>query len=153
MYGYLIVFFIGFGFLAYGIAVLQNHISAKSWPTVQGKLIALSYDNEYDSAEYRNQYLAPKPQYHYLVNGVNYQGTIFCLDEKSGWIEEKKVSKTSNFFCNVGDTLKVHYSPTNPAKSALQITLSPKRKSHYLAICSSGILLIAISMALAIYIK
>lgn len=150
MYSFVIIFCIGFGFLAYGVYILRSHAQAKSWPTVAGTLTQLSYEDEYDSAEYRNQYLAPKPRYHYLVNGVNYQGSTFCLDEKSGWIEEK-IRKTSNFFCNIGDTLKVHYDSRNPAKSALQITLSPKRKSHYLAICASGILLIAISIALAIY--
>jgi Protein of unknown function (DUF3592) len=153
MYGYFIVFFIGFGFLAYGVYILQSHVQAKTWPTVAGTLTQLSYEDEYDSAEYRNQYLVAKPQYHYLVNGVKYQGSTFCLDEKSGWIEEKKIRKTSNFFCNVGDTLKVHYHPKNPAKSVLQIALSEKRKSHYLAICASGILLIAISITLAIYIQ
>lgn len=153
MYGYLIILYVGIAFLAYGVYVLLNHSSAKSWPTVEGKLTALSYVEEFETGEYRVIYLAPKPKYDYVVNGVSYQGNTFCLDTKSGWIEERKVSKTSNFFCNVGDSLEVRYNPKNPAKSILQVLLSPKRKSHYLAICVSGILLMAVSIGLAIYIK
>lgn len=151
MFGFLIIFFVGLAFLAYGVYVLLNHSIAKSWPTVEGKLKALSYVEELEPSEYRVMYLAPKPKYEYVVNGVSYQGNTFCLDTKSGWIEEKKISKASNFFCNVGDSLKVRYNPKNPVKSVLQVSLSPKRKSHYLAICVSGILLVSIGIGLAIY--
>jgi Protein of unknown function (DUF3592) len=121
MYGFFIIFYVGLGFFAYGVSVFINHIRVKSWPTVEGKLTALSYVEELEPSDYRVMYLAPKPKYDYVVNSANYQGDTFCLDKKSGWIEEKKISKTSNFFCKLGDVLKVHYNPKNPAK----LTCSP----------------------------
>lgn len=152
MYGFMIIFLIGLVFLAFGAYVLRRHSVAKHWPTVEGKLTALEYVIEYEG-RFRVPYLVPKPVYVYSANALDYQGQTHCLDEKSGWIEERKVSKSSNFFCNVGDTVKVHYNPNKPADSVLQVALSPKRNSHYLAICVSGILLMAIGIVLAIWMN
>jgi Protein of unknown function (DUF3592) len=152
MYGFMIIFFTGFGFAAYGAYVLSRHSSANSWPTVEGKLVTLEYGMDLDPGSLVTFYHRfPKPTYEYQVDGVKYLGNQVNLDIKSTWIAVEKPNQQPDFYCEVGGLLTVHYSPKNPAKSVLQIALSPKRKSHYLAICFSGILLIAISFALAIY--
>lgn len=154
MYGYLIISYIGLGFLAYGALVLRHHSKLRRWPTVDGKLIALEYGLDFEIGRYTKlQFKFPKPTYEYTVNDVKYLGYKVNLDIKSTWIAVEKKSSQSDFYCEVGGLLRVHYNPKNPAKSVLQVALSPKRKSHYLAICASGILLVAISIALAIYIN
>ena len=124
----------------------------KSWPTIEGKLIAIDFGLDSESTNsHRLYYRFPKPTYEYQVGGINYVGYKVNQDIKSTWIAVNKPDQKIDFYCEVGDLLTVHYNPKNPAKSVLQVALAPKRRSHYLAICVTGILLIAISFALAIY--
>ena len=124
----------------------------KFWPTVEGKLTAMEYGLDFEVGRYTKFYYRfPKPTYEYQVEGVKYVGHKVNRDIKSTWIAVEKPSQQPNFYCEVGDLLTVHYSPKNPAKSVLQFALSPKRKLHYLAICVTGILLIAFSFVLTIY--
>lgn len=154
MYGYFIIFFIGFGFLAYGAYVLNRHSIANSWPTVEGKLVTLVYGLDFEVGRYTKfQYRFPKPTYEYQVDGVQYLGNKVNHDIKSTWIAVEKPNQQPDFYCKVDGLLTVHYNPKNPAKSILQVDLSRNRKSHYLAICVTGILLIVISVGLAIYLN
>jgi Protein of unknown function (DUF3592) len=154
MYGFLIIFYIGLPFFIYGAYVLRCHSKMKQWPNIQGKLAALEYGLEIEVGRFgKFYYRFPKPTYEYQVDGVKYLGYKVNHDIKSTWIAVEKPDQQPNFYCEVGGLLRVHYNPKNPAKSVLQVALSPKRKSHYLAICVSGILLIAISIGLAVYIN
>lgn len=151
MYGFLIILCIGIGFLTYGTYVLRWHSIASRWPTVDGKLIALEYGLDFEFGRHTKiEYKFPKPTYEYTVNDVQYLGNKVNPDIKSTWIAVDKPDQQIDFYCKVGDLLTVHYNQKNPAESVLQVALSPKRKSHYLAICVTGILLIAISVGLAI---
>lgn len=114
----------------------------------------MEYGLDFEFGRYmKSCYRFPKPTYEYQVDGVKYLGHKVKHDIKSTWIAVEESNKQPDFYYKVGDLLTVHYSPKNPAKSVLQIALSLKRKSHYLAICASGIMLIAMSIALAIYIQ
>ena len=124
----------------------------KYWPTVEGKLIALEYGLDFEVGRYTKFYYRfPKPTYEYQVDGIQYLGKKINHDIKSTWIAVEKPNQRPDFYCEVGGLLTVHYHPKNSAKSVLQIALSPKRKSHYLAICVSGILIVALSITLTIY--
>lgn len=151
MYGYFIILYIGLVFFTYGAYVLRSHYRMKYWPTVEGKLVALEYGLDFEVGRYAKLYSRlPKPTYEYQVDGFQYLGHKVNHDVKSTWIDVQKPNQQPDFYCQVGDLLTVHYNPKNPAKSVLQIALSQKRKSHYLAICVTGILLISISFVLAI---
>jgi hypothetical protein len=71
MYEFLIIFFVGLGFLAYGTYVLRRHSTASHWPTVAGKLIAFEYGLDFEVGRYTKfRYKFPKPTYEYWVNGI-----------------------------------------------------------------------------------
>jgi Protein of unknown function (DUF3592) len=152
MYGFLIILFIGLPFCIYGAYVLRSHSKLKYWPTVEGKLVELEFGLDFETGRYgKFYYRFPKPTYEYQVDGIKYFGNQVNHDIKSTWIAVEKPNQQPNFYCEIGGLLTVHYNPKNPAKSVLQVALPPKRKSHYLAICVTGILLIATSVTLAIY--
>lgn len=154
MYSYFIILYIGLVFFIYGAYVLKCHYAVNYWPTVEGKLVALEYGLDFEVGRYTKFYYRfPKPTYEYQIDGVQYLGNKVNLDIKSTWIAVETPSSQSDFYCEVGGLLTVHYNPKNPAKSVLQVALSPKRKSQYLAICVTGVLLIVISIWFFIYIK
>jgi hypothetical protein len=119
---------IGFGYL------VKKGISARSWPTVEGKILSSTLVAKEKAKGV--QLYGSSLKFEYKVDGKHYQGKNADLLE---WHNAKiiKLFKAEKYFA--GRPVKVYYNPMKPAEAILEPGV--KFKYVYPAFC--GLLLCA----------
>ena len=102
--------------------------SARSWPTVSGKLLEVGIDvvttrHNVDDRLLVDTYYKPRIAYSYLVGGRTYDGTTFDCTDGQGGTQKRTHARISRY--RPGDSAIISYDPADPRHSVLDRALKP----------------------------
>jgi len=102
------------GFIYNFFTALQS-IAATSWPVVEGKVVSLELDSDYDDP--KGVVHEPNVSYTYKVGMNEYYSTKFGLGMMNHWFRFESAQDVRHTVMR--DPLQVYYHPRNPRKSVL----------------------------------
>ncbi len=145
-----LILLIGGGMMFYSLRILKRYGDLQSWSLEKAKIehIGEIIDEQPDGNAGTLKYSYPEIKYHYTVKDQIYQSETVSLEKQNIWCAEANIfgeSLTENekwwSALKVGYELSAYINPENPEDSVLIKNLSNSRRSHHLAILSSGILI------------
>ena len=113
-----ILLFLGGGWMFGKMTLFDSFraISAKSWPTTTGRVVSSSLKKTGKPGKSVIEYV-PVVRYEYTVEGVKHQSDQLHFGKQA---TDKTAAESKIAKYPVGQEVKVHYSPSNPAKASLQ---------------------------------
>lgn len=129
-----------------------KYFHASRWLSTNGNINSITISKAYDSIRFAKQEsLYPVVSYEYQVDGKSYKGKIASFDIRNLFKETNTFSGNESMpwdHWSENSVISVFYNPKSPCQSVLIRSLLPKRKSHYLALTITGLLLIGIGTLL-----
>lgn len=114
-----VFFAVGFGMVGYGLYSLRTSTLAKSWPTVEGKIVScdLKESSDSESTTYQVQV-----KYSYTVDDRSFMGDriAFGYGGSSGRTAHQEIADR----LSAAKTVLVRYDPANAARSVLSYGLN-----------------------------
>jgi len=143
----LILLLLGTLLILWGALKLRMYLNAKKWDKTHGILIEVSEGEFKELNLYSTPtvFTYPKAKYKYSVGNEEYFNNAVTFEKRNCF----KYKDGNNEFWNnwkEGENIDVFYNPSNPAESILIPYMSKNRRSHYLAIIISGLLLITVGI-------
>ncbi len=136
---------IGITLISLAIYKSRKYFIAKKWQKTKGIFIEVgevSFE-ELNLYSYPSAFIYPTTKYEYYVNEKKYINSLVSFE-----IENITKRKGSNevFWGNwkKGNNVDIYFNPVNHSESVIIPNMLPHRRSHYLAIIISGVLLIVI---------
>lgn len=108
---------VGAGMLAMGARDLTGGLASYSWPQVSGTIL-VSHGTPHPDAEYVNERVTVDIRYRFTVSGVDYQSRRVRFGFEGGGTTEANAEDWLERY-PVGQTVDVHYRPSDPAQSTL----------------------------------
>lgn len=131
--------------ICYGIYSLKKIHSQKRWLPVKIDITDIKISSGEESLSPYNvvTYYFPVANYHYSYESHQYTGSRVAYDKKSIWSEDK--NEIEELIKRISENRVAYINPDKPNDSVILRTLSKHRRSHYLALILSGILIIVIA--------
>lgn len=145
--------------LCFGAIPIIRYRKSEAWQKVDAKIISISESfKEVSSSEYQKiKYYYPIIEYEYNFGGTIYTSSQVSFDIKNVWVPEVDncgaVSEKNVYFWRAwesGSIVNAFVNPSNPSQSCLIIDLSNSRKSHYLSLIVSGLLVLVVGVVVAL---
>ena len=144
-------FVISFGLVFFGYNQLNSYKKLNNWVSVQGSLLQTKVgmysvsESQYGAP---TKYYYPMAHYSYNYEGSSYDNNEYAFDTESVSSTEKK--KIENILAGLSDqeSIEVYLDPANPKESAINISISNKRKSHGYSLCVASLLIFLVGVYL-----
>jgi hypothetical protein len=148
--GYFIIFF-GLQLLGYSLWRFQRIHSLSNWyPTNMKVLHTEIITKETHSELGISECFQPIVEYQYEVNGRVYNSNIISLDTKSvTFLHKEDIEK---LFSMVQKDCTAYFNPLKAQESVLFNDIPKKRRSHYYALVTIGVILLGIGIWLQTYL-
>ncbi len=140
----MLLIILGIAIIVWVIFKLVPYHKLKAWNKVEGVI------TKSDSVPFKEPHvyinvtlIRPLIEYSYSFNGQDFKGHTISLEDHS--LKEDSDSQNSIWSKWVKDQhCSVYVNPNNPQLALLYRDILPNRRNHYLALCTVGMLLIAI---------
>lgn len=121
---------------------LKKFKEAKLWSKASIKLLRSDIVQKEIPDKFLNLiYYYPRVEYIYKVDDIEYKNTSYALDLDSCFCKDSESCQ------KLIDEIKyVYYNPKNVTESAINTSISKKRKEHYIVLEISGILLLIVGL-------
>ena len=129
-----------------------KYLTSVNWNKINGKIININIENKLEPIRFAvRESIYPVITYEYVVNGVTYQSHNVSFDIRNLFKEKNNIFGDTTMTWESWENnsiVEVFYNPKHHAESVIIRTLQPKRKSHYLALTTTGVLLVVIGVFL-----
>ena len=131
----------------------KDYIRSKNWPHTNGNITKLDLQTKIDAIHfYRRHSTYPVVEYEYSVNGKAFVGGNVTFDTRNIFKEKFTEHKYEKYMpwdsWTIGKEVVVFYNSKNPSESVLIKDLLPYRRSHYLALVITGLILLSIGFVI-----
>lgn len=136
--------------LATGLRRRKMGLRAQNWPNTSAKINHFYITEEMRPEVYSYiPYYKPKVEYEYTVDNISYKSNTISTD-KNGWTL-KDINALEDAIRREYESPVAYYNPETPSDSVLLSAPSRRTVSHYCALITSGVFIIAIFTALALF--
>lgn len=152
---FLIPIAIGIGLMAWSVIHFAPYFRAREWPKTDALLRMVQIGRWEEPNQYGSTtYAYPVVEYEYEVNDRRYIGSSVSFEMRNVWeLADDLLAQRARWAgWKTGDRLPVYFDQEHPEHSVLFPRLTPRRRSHYLAIFVSGILCIAVGVHLLVWV-
>jgi len=131
-----------------GALQLQRHWTQRRWQSTKATLTSfMECEEVVDGGRgIKATYLYPRVEYQYRVRDTLYTNDAVALDKKNVWMAAHNrwgdpIDPASRPWCDwqIGSELTVFIDPLDPRRAVLIRDITPRRRSHFLALIGAGI--------------
>jgi len=148
----MLVIITGLIVLVWVIFKTAKYLTSVNWQKINGKITNINTENKLEPIRFAvRESIYPIITYEYVVNSVTYQGHNASFDIRNLFKETNSAfggtTMTWESWKN-NSIIEIFYNHKQPAESVVIRSLLPKRRSHYLALTTTGVLLVIIGTLL-----
>ena len=138
-----ILLLIGLALILWCALKTRVYLRARKWHKTQGVLLNVSEGEfkEFNELSPPTFFKYPKAKYEYTVVDQAHLNDKVTFEIRNYFKYENAGDEFWNNW-KEGETIDIFYNPSNPTESVIIPYMSKKRRSHYLALFFSGLLLI-----------